>query len=499
MLRRELGSRFDALIEAFASKGLPLLAMDWQSAYPDITPALETRLKTSRAITRSTRIVVYVIGLMIAGTVVLSTIDILTFSADLTGWLNFRGSWWRYRILTAIAVLFLTEIFLLVAVIAQDRRRLQLEKLLFESEERMAFAAEAADLGLWRWEAANDRFWSTAHCREMFGIPLGAEYTMTAMTDAIHPEDRTAVTLAMQNGIRSGLTYELQYRLRLGDGQLRWVRTRARSYKDHEGKVVRIAGTVTNISEHKKMQAEVERQQQSLAHLARVGVIGELSGALAHELNQPLTAILSNAQAIQRMIKQQPLNLAELESAIDDIIEDDSRAGDVIRHLRALLKKDEAHNDLLDFNDLVTNALHLTRSDLITRRVATVTQFFPGRLPVKGDAVQIQQLLLNLILNASEAMSDRLETGGVLMIASDLVANSLVHVSISDTGPGIDTEVMGKLFDTFFTTKPHGLGLGLSICRAIVLRHGGKIWAENNPGEGATFHIYLPLAEGAAP
>jgi PAS domain S-box-containing protein len=412
---------------------------------------------------------------------------------------NFQGSWWRYRILAAIAVLFLTEIVLLVAVVAQDRRRLQLEKLLFESEERMAFAAEAADLGLWRWEAAHDRFWSTAHCREMFGIPHSAEYTMTAMTDAIHSEDRTAVTLAMQNGIRSGLTYELQYRVRLGDGQLRWVRTRARSYKNQDGKVVRIAGTVTNISEHKKMQAEVERQQQSLAHLARVGVIGELSGALAHELNQPLTAILSNAQAIQRMIKQQPLNLAELEGAIADIIEDDSRAGDVIRHLRALLKKDETHHDLLNVNDLVTNALHLTRSDLISRRVATVTQLFPGRLPVKGDAVQIQQLLLNLILNASEAMSDRLDSGGVLMIASDLVSGNHVHLSISDTGPGIDPDLMAKLFDAFFTTKAHGLGLGLSICRAIVLRHGGKIWAENNPGEGATFHIYLPLSEGAAP
>ncbi|MGN6147904.1 MAG: sensor histidine kinase, partial [Rhizomicrobium sp.] len=249
----------------------------------------------------------------------------------------------------------------------------------------------------------------------------------------------------------------------------------------------------------KKMQAEVERQQQSLAHLARVGVIGELSGALAHELNQPLTAILSNAQAIQRMIRQQPLNVSELENAIRDIIEDDSRAGDVIRHLRALLKKDETHHDLLELNALVMNALQLTRSDLISRRVATVTQLFSGKLPVKGDAVQLQQLLLNLILNASEAMSDHLEPGGVLMITSDLVAGTFAHLCVSDTGPGIDGEVMAKLFDTFFTTKPHGLGLGLSICRAIVLRHGGKIWAENNPGEGAAFHIYLPLAEGAAP
>ncbi len=499
MLRRERSSVLDALIEAFTSAGLAFLSMDWQSADPDTSPALRERIRNSHALTRSTRFVVAIIALLIVGTVILSTLDILTFGMDLKRWLNAEGHWWRYRILAAITILFVTEMFLLVAVMLQDRRRLQLEKLLFESEDRMAFAAEAADLGLWRWDSGSDRFWSTAHCREMFGIPPGAEYTMNDMAAAIHPDDRTAVMSAMQSGIKSENTYELEYRLRLGDGQLRWVRTRARSYKNRDSKVSHIAGTVTNISEHKKMQAEVERQQQSLAHLARVGVIGELSGALAHELNQPLTAILSNAQAIQRMIKQQPLDVSELESAIRDIIEDDSRAGDVIRHLRALLKKDETHQDILELNTLVTNALQLTRSDLISRRVATVTQLFAGKLPVKGDAVQLQQLLLNLILNASEAMSDHLEPGGALMIASDLVAGNFVHLSVSDTGPGIDPEVMAKLFDAFFTTKPHGLGLGLSICRAIVLRHGGRIWAENNPGEGATFHVYLPLAEGATP
>lgn len=456
-------------------------------------------MNTSRALTRSTRIAVLVIALMIGSTAVLSTIDVLTFTSDLNGWMNFQGHWWRYRILSAIAILFTTEIILLIAVIMEDRRRLQVEKLLFESEDRMAFAAEAADLGLWRWDSESDRFWSTAHCREMFGIPASAEYTMTTMAEAIHPEDRTMVMSAMQNGMRSESTYEIDYRLRLGDGHMRWVRTRARSYRNRQGKVLYIAGTVSNISEQKKMQAEVERQQQSLAHLARVGVIGELSGALAHELNQPLTAILSNAQAMQRMIRQQPVNIAELENAISDIIEDDSRAGDVIRHLRALLKKDETQHDILELNSLVTNALNLTRSDLISRRVVLTTQLFAGRLPISGDAVQIQQLLLNLILNASEAMSDRLTPGGVLTIVSDLVAGSFVHLSISDTGPGVAPGALEKLFDAFFTTKAHGLGLGLSICRAIVTRHGGKIWAENNPGEGATFHIYLPLAEGAAP
>jgi signal transduction histidine kinase len=202
---------------------------------------------------------------------------------------------------------------------------------------------------------------------------------------------------------------------------------------------------------------------------------------------------------MQRMVRQDPIDIPELQSAISDIIDDDSRAGDVIRHLRALLKKDDIRINVLELNTLVARALNLTRSDLVARRVAIVTQLFPASLPVKGDAVQLQQLLLNLILNAAEAMSDRLEPGGVLMIASDRVAGGLAHLSIGDTGHGINPDVMAKLFDAFFSTKSQGLGLGLSICRAIVMRHEGKIWAENNPGEGATFHIYLPLAEGAPP
>jgi signal transduction histidine kinase len=492
-------SSVDAFFEAIASMMSSLLSFDRQLTDNDESGNASRSTAPRKKITQPTRFIVITLGLLIFGTVLLSTLDLLTFSIDFSKWLRLRGEMWRYRILAAIAVLLMTEVALLLVVVAQDRRRRSIEALLLESEERMAFAAEAADLGLWRWDADSDRFWSTAHLREMFGIPAGAQYSMTAMTEAVHPDDRGLVVSAMRKGIDSGSLFEIEYRLALGDGQTRWVRARARATRSREGKVTRIAGTITNISEQRKMKAEAEQQQRSLAHLARVGVVGELSGALAHELNQPLTAILSNAQAMQRMVKQQPIDIEELQGAIRDIIDDDSRAGDVIRHLRALLKKDEIRLDVLEMNSLVTNALNLTRSDLILRRIATVTQLFSGPLPVKGDVVQLQQLLLNLILNASEAMSSSLEPGGVLMISTDRVAGGLAHLSVSDTGHGISPDAMARLFDAFFSTKSQGLGLGLSICRAIVTRHNGKIWAENNPGEGATFHVYLPLAEETPP
>jgi len=247
------------------------------------------------------------------------------------------------------------------------------------------------------------------------------------------------------------------------------------------------------------MEAVVEDQQRSLAHLARVGMVGELSGALAHELNQPLTAILSNAQAAKRMIEHGPVDIAELRNVISDIIDDDARAGDVIRHMRALLKKDHARSEMLDINTVVTRALELTRSALTAQRIVIVTRFAKGPLLVHGDSVQLQQLLLNLVLNAAEAMATASRESGALIVTTNSVNNEILQISVCDTGPGVPEAIRNRLFDPFFSTKQNGLGLGLSICRAIAERHGGQIHAVNNPGDGATFHVSLPLAKEQLP
>jgi C4-dicarboxylate-specific signal transduction histidine kinase len=399
---------------------------------------------------------------------------------------------WRDFQTLSVLLLLAVEAVLIFMIVTRDRRRLRLEAMLRESEERVVFSAESADLGLWQWDAHSDRFWATTHCSEMLGIRPGKEYSMDMMTAAVHPDDLPTVMATVTRGIETNSLFEVEYRLSFGEEETKWVRVRGRPTRGAHKRVVRIAGTIVDITQRMEMQAEIDKQRQSLTHLTRVGMIGELSGALAHELNQPLTAILSNAQAMQRMIRHDSIDVAELRSAIADIIEDDSRAGDVIRHLRTLLKKDEARRDLIDIVALVERVLSLTRGDLTARRIGVVTRFVTQNLKVWGDAVQLQQLFLNLVLNAADAMDAA--QPGVLTIASEIENAGTVHLSVSDTGAGIRHEMLEKLFEPFFSTKKHGLGLGLSISRAIVSSHNGRLSAENNIGPGSTFHVFLPLA-----
>jgi C4-dicarboxylate-specific signal transduction histidine kinase len=318
---------------------------------------------------------------------------------------------------------------------------------------------------------------------------------MEAMSAPVHPDDRAKVEKAIADAMQTQSTYEVDYRLCLPDAPVRWLRTRGRPTLGPDGRLATLSGTVVDVTETKQMEAVVEDQQRSLAHLARVGMVGELSGALAHELNQPLTAILSNAQAAKRMIENNPVDLTELRNVISDIIDDDARAGDVIRHLRALLKKDESRTEVIDINSVVARTLELTRSALTAQRVVIVTRFSGTPLLVKGDSVQLQQLLLNLVLNAAEAMAGVSRDSGALIVTTNSVNNELLQISVSDTGSGVPDAIKARLFDPFFSTKQSGLGLGLSICRAIAEKHGGQIHATNNPGHGATFHVSLPLAK----
>ena len=315
------------------------------------------------------------------------------------------------------------------------------------------------------------------------------------MSAPVHPDDRPKVEKAIADAMQTQSTYEVDYRLCLPDVPVRWLRTRGRPTLAPDGRLAALSGTVVDVTETKQMEAVVEDQQRSLAHLARVGMVGELSGALAHELNQPLTAILSNAQAAKRMIENNPVDLTELRNVISDIIDDDARAGDVIRHLRALLKKDESRTEVIDINSVVARTLELTRSALTAQRVVIVTRFSGTPLLVKGDSVQLQQLLLNLVLNAAEAMAGVSRDSGALIVTTNSVNNELLQISVSDTGSGVPDAIKARLFDPFFSTKQSGLGLGLSICRAIAEKHGGQIHATNNPGHGATFHVSLPLAK----
>ena len=234
--------------------------------------------------------------------------------------------------------------------------------------------------------------------------------------------------------------------------------------------------------------------QNEVAHLTRVATLGELSSALAHELNQPLTAILSNAQAALRFLAQGKLDPEEIREILRDIVADDQRASEVIHRLRVLLKKGEFHPVALDVNELIQEALKLMNGSLTTHGVVVVKSFAAGLPPMRGDRVQLQQVLINLILNASDAMTVKPANARTLTIRSGRADDRVVQISVADTGSGIPLGSEEKIFEPYHTTKAQGLGLGLSLSRSIIVAHGGRLWAEIQAGGGAVFHFTLPVA-----
>ncbi len=266
----------------------------------------------------------------------------------------------------------------------------------------------------------------------------------------------------------------------------------------HTSEGLCVLASIIDISERKLAERETARQRNALTHLSRVTLLGELSGSLAHELNQPLTAILSNAQAAQRFLAHDDVDLNELRETLNDIVAEDRRAGEIIQRLHLLFKKSEMpkHSDDIDINEVVRDVLKLMRNDLMNQNVTVNTELAQNLPAVTGDRVQLQQVLLNLVLNACEAMTDCDSSERQVLIASKAENVSAVRVSVTDLGGSIPEERMEHVFEPFFTTKEEGMGLGLSICQTIIKTHRGKLWATNNADRGVTFHFSLPVVVG---
>jgi len=267
--------------------------------------------------------------------------------------------------------------------------------------------------------------------------------------------------------------------------------------KNERGIIIGASTIARDITARKKAEVEELQHREELAHLSRVTMLGELSGSLAHELNQPLTAILSNAQAAQRFLEHDSVDLDELRDILTDIVDQDIRAGEVIHRLRLLLKKGEVDQQPLDVNNTVQEVLKLIDGDLVNQGVTMHTKLAPALPTVKGDRVQLQQVLLNLVMNASDAMNSNSSTERQMVVCTELSDGEGVRFSVSDCGSGIAHDELEQVFEPFFTTKPHGLGLGLSVCRTIISAHGGKLWAANNPDRGVTFHFTVPVSSEA--
>jgi signal transduction histidine kinase len=274
-------------------------------------------------------------------------------------------------------------------------------------------------------------------------------------------------------------------------GEIRWQQWRDRGFFDAKGRLIDYQAVGRDITDRKR----AEQGMQNLAHAARLAVIGELTGSIAHEINQPLGAILSNAEAAEMLLETPAPPMEEVRNILADIRKDDLRASEVIRRVRGLLRKREPEMLPLELNEVAEEVIHLVSADARQRKVEIACQFSSELATVRGDRVHLQQVLLNLILNALDAMADTPESLRRIVIRTERDGDG-AKVCVIDSGHGIPPDKLKAAFESFFTTKEHGMGLGLSIARSIVELHGGRIWASNNASQGATFTFTLPAARG---
>jgi two-component system, LuxR family, sensor kinase FixL len=371
----------------------------------------------------------------------------------------------------------------------------QLGRELQESERRMELASTAAGLGLWSWNLASDEVWATAKARSLLGFVETERLDQARFMRAVHPDDRDAVRLAFESSLRNGHDFEVEHRVQVSGGQTRWIIARGRVERDSGRKPILMRGVVLDISAQRRSQLDLLQLQGQLAHTSRVSMMGQLASALAHELNQPLGAILRNAEAAELFLQHDPPDLDELRPILADIRADNQRARDVIEHLRALLKRRSIEPHALLVADLMGNIAVLTRADAAARRITLEIESGSGLPQVMGDAVHLQQVLLNLVLNAMDAIDGASGNSRRIAVRARYPGARAVEVAVSDSGQGIAPERLGLIFEPFFTTKTNGMGIGLSISRTIIEAHGGRIWAENCAPEGAMFRFTLPVAE----
>lgn len=361
-----------------------------------------------------------------------------------------------------------------------------------EADQRVRAIAESSPIGVLMVNQGGVIVFANRKVEAIFGYDQGE--LQGKPVDRLVPEAMQQQYGERKNAFSNGTYTMLEGRDVLGlrkDGDTRVVEVWLSAARIHDERVTVVS--VIDNSWRREAEIELNRRRDELAHLSRVAMLGELSGSLAHELNQPLTAILSNAQASQQLAAQGRLTPEVLKDILQDIVEDTRRAGEVIRRLRILLRRGEVLFERLELNTIMLEVLRLLSSELIDRRVAVDTSLSPGLPQVLGDRVQLQQVVLNLILNACEAMETQ-PPPRRLLVSTSADAGDRVRLSVTDQGPGIQVEKLDDVFEPFFTTKTQGLGLGLSVCRTIIEHHRGLIGAANNPVRGATFYFSLQSA-----
>jgi PAS domain S-box-containing protein len=398
---------------------------------------------------------------------------------------------YRWSIVVALATIAVQAVIIGDLLLQRSRRR-RAEAELRESQEFMDLSTSAGELGLWVRDLERGDLWANQRLRTLFGFGQNDVLRFDDVVARIHPDDRSQVVSLVQHAQEDGIPFEADFRV-LSNGTERWIAAKGQSVGNAPGGAMRRMGALTDITARKKAELEAQRHRDELAHVSRVSMMGQLASALAHELNQPLGAILRNAEAAELFLQASPPDLHEVRAILADIRKDDRRAGEVIDRMRALLKRRESQWSTLDLNSIVEEVAGLLRFDGEARRVKLTLELALSAPPIRGDRVQVQQVLLNLIINAMDAVNG-CEAGKRCVAVRVRPRNAEVEVAVSDAGHGIPAENLKRLFEPFFTTKPSGMGLGLAISHTIIQAHGGRLWAENNLDCGATFRFTLPIS-----
>lgn len=394
--------------------------------------------------------------------------------------------WWIAGILSFLVF----QSVLITGLSINLSRRKRAEAALSRSEANLKSSQEVARIGGFIFDIQKDSLTWSEGTKEVFGMPAESKLSYSAFLQMVHPDDRDYVDMIWQAALK-GAPSDMEYRVIVEDTS-KWIRAKFVVDFDRSGRPFLVKGIVQDISTRKKSEEEAARLRHDLAHVARMSTVGELSQNIAHEVNQPLAAIVVNAEAALRLLEEPELDIEEVREALGDIVSDQKRASEVVQRIRALVKKDRPVHTLVDLSELARDAVKVVQGDATIRNARIILDLNAGLTPVWGDQVQLQQVAINLLVNALDALDCDASAPHLITVKTGCASAGGAMLSVSDTGVGIDTETAGRLFEPFFTTKTQGMGLGLSISRSIVEAHGGTIGAAANGDGGATFHVSLP-------
>lgn len=376
---------------------------------------------------------------------------------------------------------------------AQERaERKKAEESFRRSEMYLAEAQRLSHTGSFGWEPASGKIYWSSETYRIFECEPTIELSVQMALDRVHPDDRTRLRQILDRASIERTEFIAEHRLLMADGSVKYVRVVAHPSTGEDPERFVFVGAVMDITERNRAEEALRTAQAEVVRVSRLTTMGELVASIAHEINQPIAAMVTNAEAAQLWLNRQPPHMAEARQALARIVKDGIRAGDVIGGIRELIKKAPPRKDRVDLNEAIREVIELTHGEAVKTGVSVRMQLATDLPLIHGDRVQLQQVFLNLIINAVEAMGSVSDGPRELLISTAQVEPGDVLVEVRDSGPGFAPATHEHLFEAFYTTKLAGLGMGLSICRSIIEAHGGRVWAEPNQPRGTIFQILTP-------